>query len=356
MNQTAPDRRPAAIAGPNTQALRWVTRGACWRLAALALVAGGLGCAAWCTMIRMPLQSSLGPVPPLSAADQELRGRLQQHVIALAGDIGERNVFTPRQLAAAADWIESVLADAGYTVASQSFPVQAVSCRNLEAAIPGRSRPEEIIVVGAHYDSVSGSPGANDNGSAVAVLIELARAWAGSEPARTMRWVAFVNEEPPFFQTARMGSLVYARACRARGDNIVAMLSLETIGYYDDRPGSQQYPFPVGLFYPSRGDFLAFVSNTANAGLVRDCIRVFREQAAFPSQGAALPGWLPGIGWSDHWAFWQVGYAALMVTDTAPFRYPHYHQASDTPDQLDYDRLARVTTGLHQVVEALANP
>ena len=336
--------------------MRWVTRGALWRLAVLVLLAGGSGCAAWWTMIRMPLQSYQGPLPPLTAAEQELRGRLEQHVTALAGDIGERNIFTPRQLAAAADWIESVFSDAGYTVASQSFPVHEVSCRNLEAVIPGRSRPEEIIVVGAHYDSVSGSPGANDNGSAVAALLELARAWAGSEPARTVRWVAFVNEEPPFFQTERMGSLVYARACRARGDNIVAMLSIETIGYYDDRPGSQQYPFPVGLFYPSHGDFLAFVSNTANADLVRECIRVFRQQAAFPSQGAALPGWLPGIGWSDHWAFWQVGYPAMMVTDTAPFRYPHYHQASDTPDKLDYARLARVTTGLGHVLEALANP
>lgn len=340
------------------RALRWPTRSAWRRWSVWALLLGGLGLAAWWTMIRMPLRSYQGPLPPLTTVEEDLRANLRQLVTVLAGDIGERNVFLPGKLTAAADWIESVFMDAGYAVVSQPFTVHQASCRNLEATVVGRSIPEEIVVVGAHYDSVSGSPGANDNGSAVAVLLELARTWAagGIKPARTVRWVAFVNEEPPFFQTEQMGSLVYARECRARDDNIVAMLSLETIGYYDDRPGSQSYPFPVGLFYPSRGDFLAFVSNTANAALVRQCIRVFRQDTAFPSEGAALPGWLPGVGWSDHWAFWQVGYPSLMVTDTAPFRYPHYHHATDTPDQIDYDRLARVTAGLNKVIQSLANP
>jgi Zn-dependent M28 family amino/carboxypeptidase len=152
-----------------------------------------------------------------------------------------------------------------------------------------------------------------------------------------------------------MGSLVYARQCRQRNENIVAMLSLETIGYYSTAKGSQKYPFPVGLFYPSRGDFVAIVGNRANARLVRRCIASFRRQASFPSEGAALPGRLPGIDWSDHWSFWQAGYPGIMVTDTAPFRYPHYHTEQDTPDKLDYERLARVVAGLDKVLEDLAN-
>ena len=171
-----------------------------------------------------------------------------------------------------------------------------------------------------------------------------------------MRFVAFVNEEPPFFQTNEMGSLVYAKSCRERGDKIVAMLSLETMGCFSSEHESQKYPFPMGLFHPSRGNFIGFVGNIASTGLVRRCVRVFRAHASFPSEGGALPGALPGIGWSDHWSFWQAGYPALMVTDTGPFRYAHYHTAADSPDKVDYDRLSRVVGGLDQVISDLANP
>jgi len=200
-----------------------------------------------------------------------------------------------------------------------------------------------------------GSPGANDNGSGVAGVLALARAWAKREPSRTIRFVAFVNEEPPFFQTDLMGSLVYAKHCRDRGDKIVAMFSLETMGCYSSEKGSQKYPFPFGLFYPSHGDFIAFVGNTSNGDLVRGSVKTFRAQASFPSEGGAIPGNLPGVGWSDHWAFWQAGYPAIMVTDTAPFRYPYYHTAQDTPDKVDCDQLARVVDGLSKVLEELAN-
>ena len=150
-----------------------------------------------------------------------------------------------------------------------------------------------------------------------------------------------------------MGSLLYARACRECGDRIVAMLSLETIGYYSSLSGSQRYPFPFSLAYPSTGDFIAFVGDLGSRGLVRDSIDVFRQTTKFPSEGGALPGWIPGIGWSDHWSFWQAGYPGIMVSDTAPFRYPHYHTTRDTPDQLDYDRMARVVRGLDHVVASL---
>jgi hypothetical protein len=183
----------------------------------------------------------------------------------------------------------------------------------------------------------------------------LAKSFTGQKPARTLRFVAFVNEEPPFFYTENQGSLVYAKRCRARGENVMMMVSLESIGYYDTRKGSQKYPFPVGLCYPSRGDFIGFVGRTSERRFVRHCVKLFREHAQFPSEGGALPGWLEGIGWSDHWAFWQAGYPAIMVTDTTLFRSPHYHQPSETPEVVDYDRMARVVNGLEKVIKALAD-
>jgi hypothetical protein len=163
-----------------------------------------------------------------------------------------------------------------------------------------------------------------------------------------------VNEEPPHFQSTDMGSVRYARRCRERGENVVAMLSLETIGYFSEREGSQKYPFPLSYFYPSQGNFIGFVGNRASRQLVRDVVGSFRTHARFPSEGAVLPAALPGVGWSDHWAFWQSGYPAVMVTDTAPFRNPNYHEASDLPDTLDYDRFARVVAGLEKVIAELS--
>jgi hypothetical protein len=152
-----------------------------------------------------------------------------------------------------------------------------------------------------------------------------------------------------------MGSVRYARRCRQRDEQIVAMLSLETIGYYSDAPGSQQYPFPFGLLYPSEGNFIGFVGNVSSGDLVRTAIGAFRQHARFPSEGAAVPASIQGVGWSDHWSFWQVGYPGIMVTDTAPFRYPHYHRREDTPDKVDYARMARVVAGLEHVVTAFSD-
>jgi len=242
----------------------------------------------------------------------------------------------------------------GYACRTQTFEVQDVPCRNLEVEISGGTQSNEIIVIGAHYDTCYDTPGANDNGSGVAALLELARACAGLHPARTLRFVAFVNEEPPYFQTEQMGSLVYARACKARGESITAMLALETMGFYSDEEGSQRYPRPFDRLYPNRGNFIGFIGNLGSRSLVRKCIGSFRAHAQFPSEGGAIPGSVPGVGWSDHWAFWQVGYPAIMVTDTAPFRYSYYHQSLDLPDELDYVRLARVTLGLRAVIVDLS--
>lgn len=306
-----------------------------------------------CWMTSMPARSFRGALPAGEPALAATATRLCADVQTLAAEIGERNTTYPKALERAASHVERALTDAGWTPKREPFRAVGETVVNVIAERRGARDPGEIVLIGAHYDSAPGTPGADDNASGAAVLLELARAFSGKPVARTLRLVGFVNEEPPFFQTEEMGSLVHAKGCRARGENVVAMLALETMGYYADVDGSQHYPPPLSLVYPSRGDFIAFVGDVGSRGLVREVVRSFRAEASFPSEGAALPGWLPGIGWSDHWSFWQAGYAGVMVTDTAPFRLPHYHASTDHADVIDYDRLARVTRGLVAVVDKL---
>jgi Zn-dependent M28 family amino/carboxypeptidase len=284
-----------------------------------------------------------------------LHDNLKRHVATLSGRIGERNVWRPEAMAAAAAYIRMALEDAGYTVNVQPFASRSLTVNNIEAVLPGHGAADEIIVVGAHYDSVADCPGADDNTSGVAALLELARMLAGTTLSRSVRFVAFANEEAPFFYGDEMGSKLYAARAQAQGEHVEAMLSLETLGYYTDEPGTQKYPFPFSWFYPDTGNFVGFVGNLSSRPLVRQAVGAFRASTAFPSEGVAAPSGIEGIHWSDHWSFWQAGYPAIMVTDTAPFRYPHYHEASDTPAQLDYTGLARVTGGLAEVVRALAS-
>lgn len=304
-------------------------------------------------MIKMPNNTYTGSLPPLTDEELRIRDTIRQDVEWLAGEIGERNVQRYANLCAAADFIQLSFEQAGYEVKRQSYEVAGRTCYNIEVEISGDREANEIVIIGSHYDSVVGCPGANDNASGVAALLALARAFYGKDISRSLRLVAFVNEEPPYFRTAKMGSMVYAKRCHKRREDIFAMLSLETIGYYSEQPGSQHYPFPVGFFYPSTGNFVAFVSNLPSRWLVRKVVASFRRQVQFPSEGGAWPGIIPGIGWSDQWAFWRMGYPALMVTDTAPFRYPYYHTEQDTPDRIVYEHLSRVVVGLKLVVADL---
>ena len=306
-------------------------------------------------MTGMPGSSWTGPLPPLTDREQVIRDHLKRHVAALAGRIGERNVWRPEAMAAAATYIQERFEDAGYTVNVQPFASRGLTVNNIEAILPGHGAADEIIVVGAHYDTVTDCPGANDNASGVAALLELARVLAGTTLSRSVRFVAFANEEAPFFYGDEMGSNLYAARAQAQGERIGAMLSLETLGYYADKPGTQKYPFPFSWFYPDSGNFVGFVGNLSSRSLVRKAVAAFRSSTAFPSEGVAAPSGIEGIHWSDHWSFWQAGYPAIMVTDTAPFRYPYYHTANDTPAQLDYTGLARVTGGLAEVVGVLAS-
>jgi peptidase M28-like protein len=316
----------------------------------------------WWFGMRMP-GKNVSKAGPLSADEVVLRDELRANVQKLAGEIGERNMWHYPQLNAAADFIEDSFSRAGLRTRRDSYEMRGQPCHNIEAAIPG-NRPE-IIVIGAHYDSVFGSPGANDNGSGAAALLALAQRFAAREaerspprrtPNKTLRFVAFVNEEPPYFLSGEMGSLVYARRCKEHGDKISAMISLETIGYFSDAPNSQTYPSPgLGLFYPNVGNFIGFVSNVKSRALLRRVMALFRKHAKIPSEGASLPAFIPGVSWSDQWSFWQHGYQAIMVTDTAPFRYPYYHSSNDTPDKLDYDRFTLVVSGMEKVIQELAN-
>lgn len=324
-----------------------------WAAFRLGLILIVTGCAVRYS-ISMPGTSHRGALPPLSAEEKAIAHGLETHIRILASDIGQRNIWTLGSMERSAAYITKTFTDLGYQVAGQPYITHGKEAANLEVAIKGHKNPEETIVVGAHYDTVLNCPGANDNGSGVAALLELARLLRDSKPARTIRLVAFANEEPPFYYGNDMGSRQYARQCRERKEDIVAMLALETMGFYRDEAGSQRYPFPLSLFYPNRADFIAFVGNIESRGLVRRAIRAFRRQTRFPSEGVAAPGLLVGIGWSDHWSFWQEGYAAIMVTDTAFFRYEAYHTADDTPEKIDHARLARVVGGLSSTISGLA--
>ena len=306
-------------------------------------------------MIRMPGSSYSGPLPPLDDDELKVRERLEKHVRMLAGEIGERNLWRYEALEASACYINQTFRELGYQVATQEFVVEGKTVNNIGVEIVGTSLPDEIVLVGGHYDSVIGSLGANDNATGTAAVLELARLLAGRKLTRTLRFVAFVNEEPPFFLSGNMGSRVYARRSRERGEKIVAMFSIETIGTYSDTKGSQQYPFPFSFFYPDTANFISFVGNVSSRDLVRRSIASFRRHTAFPSEGIAVPGWIVGVGWSDHWSFWREGYRAFMVTDTALFRYEHYHTPEDTPEKIDYARTARVVAGLARMVAELAD-
>lgn len=279
---------------------------------------------------------------------------LRQAVDALAGGIGERNVYCYPKLCEAAAFIEQSFREAGYQPTRYEYHARGKSFANIEAEIRGQDSPHEIIIIGAHYDTARGSPGANDNGSGVAALLVLARSFANKRSSRSLRFVAFTNEERPFLRTALMGSRVYARQCRERAENIIAMLSLETMGYCSQKSGSQWLSF-FGALYPSRGDYIVFVANPSSKELLKNVTQSFRRQTDISWQTATLPSFSPGAKSSDHWSFWKEGYPALMVTDTAPFRYPHYHKPSDTPDKLRYDFLNGVVEGLQGVVRDLAN-
>ena len=321
-------------------------------LSVVALAAAVVGLGVYC--IRMPGASFIGELPPLDAAGQELRGRLTMHVRVLAGQIGERNANVMPQLSQAADYIEGQFTGMGFVPSSQTFGTNEY--RNISVDVYGREQRGEIIVVGAHYDTVWGTPGADDNASGVAGMLEIARALRNRSLKRTVRLIAFVNEEMPFFGGDDMGSIVSAKHSYEHHEKIVGMFSVEMIGFYSMEARSQYYPRIIRPFYPREGNFIGFVSNLGSRGFLRDALGEFRSGAGFPSEGMSAPEWLvPDVRRSDNYSYWRFGYPAVMITDTSNFRNFNYHNAGDLPNTLDYDRMTRVVSGLTEMISGLAN-
>lgn len=301
-------------------------------------------------MLDMPKRSFVGSLPPAEIAP--LEDSLRESVEAIVGTPPlARAATNVVRRAEVATYLEERLMVSG-PVTSEAVG----DAHNLYVDHVGTRFPEEIVVVGANYDTVAGSPGADTNASGCAVLLWLAAEFAaGTRPERTVRYALFTNKETPYFHTESMGSLVHARSAKARGETIVAMLNLQSLGVYSDDKGSQHYPFPLSLLYPDVGNFVAFVGDVGSRQLVRRAIGAFRMRTPFPSEGAALPALLPGVGWSDHWSFREVGVPAVMASDTAMFRNEHFGKPTDTVDTLDFSRLARVALGIADVVAELGS-
>ncbi|MEO6599952.1 MAG: M20/M25/M40 family metallo-hydrolase [Polyangiaceae bacterium] len=288
---------------------------------------------------------------------ESLAARLEATVRHLSGDIGERHFRRAQALDEALNFIREELGRSRVAVTNHPFEVSGRQFTNVEVIVPSRSGAAEAgcIVVGAHYDTVPGTPGADDNATGVAALLELARELAHERFERSLRLVFFPNEEPPFFPDAGMGSAAYAAELRRAAVNVHTMISLEMLGYYSDRPRSQKYPPGLSLLYPNRGNFIGFVSNLQSRKRLSELKRAFIASSDFPCESLAAPEWTVVVGLSDHSSFWKQGYPGLMVTDTAFMRNPHYHQASDTADTLDFERFAKVTAGLLGAVRRLAS-
>lgn len=291
-----------------------------------------------------------------AAPQADLPARLAAHVRQIASS--EHNTSTPAALEKAALYLEATLAAQGYAVRRDEYTYDGRRVRNLEVSIaniaPGK-RPDHVYIVGAHYDSAPGTPGANDNGSGTAAVLELARMFKGvvPVPGNELRFVLFVNEEPPYFGGEGMGSRHHARALKAGGQHVEAALILETIGYYSNARNSQRYPPGVSAFYPDQGNFIAFVGTLGSSGLVRKTVAAFRKASTFPAESLAAPSFVKGVTWSDHTSYNKEGYDAIMITDTATMRYPHYHRGTDTPDKLDYASMSKVVEGMASVIQGM---
>lgn len=281
-----------------------------------------------------------GPAPDIRVAN------LRDTVARLCAIEPPRQAANPAAMRQAAAFIAGRLRAHGLRPTYQEFAADGRLYRNVCASAgPAGGRR---VVVGAHYDVCGDQPGADDNASAVAGLLECARFAKAHEAALPygVDFVAYALEEPPYFRTESMGSHVHARSLHDRGIPVRAMICLDMIGYFSDVPGSQRYPLPgLGLCYPSRGDFIAVVGNFGSARLAGEVAANLRATAV-PVRRVIGPAILPGIDFSDHLNYWRYGYPAVMLTDTAFYRNPHYHEPTDRPETLSFGPLAEVTAGV----------
>jgi len=263
------------------------------------------------------------------------------------GPRNSENDESYKQLRQCEEWIKQRWESQGYVVKKHTFSIKEKEYSNLEIEIKGRELPSEIIMISAQYDTLPDSPGANNNGSGIAVLFQLSRLLKNQIPDRTLRLLNFVNEEDPFFGTEMMGSYQYAKSCRRRGEDIRVMLSLDALGVYRDEPGSQKLPFPFSLFYPDRGNFLAFIGNLQSRKHMVEVSKGFKKGSSFPIQAGVAPEWAKGGAWSDHSSFWKFGYPGIMVTDTGGFRSVYHTTKEDTMEKLNFDAMSRIAIGMY---------
>ncbi len=283
--------------------------------------------------------------------DSVLPERLKKHVVKLSDEIGDRSVFNYDNLQKAAGYLEKEFLLYGYSLEFQKYTVNNRETRNIIARKTGIKFPNEVIIIGAHYDSCF-NPGADDNASGIAGLLEVARMAANQDVDRTIEFVAFVNEEPPFFKTEEMGSRIYAKRARVENKNIKAVIVFDLIGFYSNKPFSQRYPVILGLFFPNKGNFIGAFGNFKSRYLVSEITKIFRRNSSFPIASIAL-GFIPGIDFSDHWSFWKEGYPAVMISDTAFLRHRNYHKNTDTWEKLNYKDMACVIEGIYEVLVRL---
>lgn len=322
----------------------------------------GRGACCVAGLILAGLVGCVGSVAPEGAGDS-LPVRLERDVRALSEGFGPRNAMDRNNLNASGEWVIERLEAMGYSTRREDVPVREGSAFNVVAERTGTTNPDEIVVIGAHYDTEIETPGADDNASGVAVMLELAQRFAPSadrQPGRTLRFIAFTNEEGSNSYGSIMGSRVSAELSRERGERVVAMLSLEMLGYFSDEPGSQSYPFPTdspltqGLNLPDAGNFVAVVGRLGDKELVDRLGSAMVGAGSIPVTPVALPPVVRDIWRSDNGNYWRSGYPAVMVTDTSNFRNPHYHKATDTAETLDFERMAGVVEALDAGIRALA--
>jgi hypothetical protein len=285
----------------------------------------------------------------------DIQKNLKKTVYRLSRDIGSRGYLQIDALQRTSDYIVSEMKRYGYAVSLQPYQFQGNTYSNVSVEIRGKKSPGKILIIGAHYDTVTGTPGADDNASGIAGLLELTRLLYNRAFDKTLRFVAFTLEEPPLFRSKTMGSYVYARSLKRKGEDIDGMICLEMIGYFTDNPESQFFPLPFfRWFYPEQGNFITLVSNIQSKGFLNQIKRAFKKGTSLPVESISTVSVIPGIDFSDHRSFWKFGYNALMVTDTAFFRNPNYHGNGDTAETLDYERMAEVVLGLKSAIEERA--
>jgi Zn-dependent M28 family amino/carboxypeptidase len=272
------------------------------------------------------------------------------------GPRNSENDESYKQLRQCEEWIKQKWESQGYAVKKQTFSYKGKEYSNLEIEIKGRTLPAEIIIISAQYDTLPDSPGANNNGSGIAILFQLSQLLRKHTPDRTLRLLNFVNEEDPLFGTEMMGSYQYAKRSHQLREDIKVMLSMDALGIYKDEPGSQRLPFPFSLFYPDRGNFLAFIGNLYSRKYVKETTKGFKKGSSFPIQAGVAPEWAKGAAWSDHSSFWKFGYPGIMVTDTGGFRSPSHTTKEDTMEKLNFDAMSRIAIGMYASVVHLTSP